>query len=114
MYDVLNTKNGYFSANGIIVHNSAADMSKKAMLAVHNNEELNELKGKLLIPVHDELIIKAPLRYAKEVKTIFATAMEKAADDKLTIPISCDVTVSYSWYGDELNLDEELNELKDK
>jgi hypothetical protein len=39
--------------------------------------------------------------------------METAARPKLTIPISCDVVNSFSWYGEELNLDDILGDLED-
>lgn len=113
MYDVCNTKNGRFVANGFVVHNSAAEMTKKSMIKVDNDERLNALDCQLIIPVHDELIVQAPLRNAREVKERFAHDMETAAIDKLTIPISCDVTVSFEWYGDELDLDKELEGLSD-
>jgi len=95
------------------VQGSAADMSKKAMVAVNTDDRLRSLGGKVIIPVHDELILQAPLRYSREVATRFANDMSHAADDKLTIPISCDVEISYEWYGQSLDLDEELAGLKD-
>ena len=53
MYDVCNTKNGYFVADGLIVHNSAASMSKRAMIKIYNDKEINDLGFKMLIAVHD-------------------------------------------------------------
>jgi intein/homing endonuclease len=111
MYDVCNTDRGYFIADGITTHNSAADMSKKAMIKVDNDEALKEIGGKLVIPVHDELIIIVPLRYAREAKQLFAYDMEHAAEDRLKIPIKCDVTVSDRWYGEETDLETELKGL---
>lgn len=113
MYDVCNTKNGYFVANNLITHNSAADMSKLALVKIKKDEELEKRGVKLIIPVHDEILIETPLRYARYVKNRFAEDMQTAAKPKLTIPISCDVTSSERWYGDELDLNEELKELED-
>lgn len=81
-------------------------MSKKAMLLVGNDKRLSELGFKLLIPVHDELIAQCPIKNVKECSERFAQLMSDAAKDKLEVPISCDVTHSYEWYGDELNLEE--------
>lgn len=83
------------------IQGSAADMSKKAMIAVAENEEFNELGGRLLIVVHDEIIIECPKKNAKRVEKLFAELMSNCATDKLTIPIKCDVTTSECWYGKE-------------
>lgn len=95
------------------VQGSAADMSKLALIKIRADEELNKRGVKTIIPVHDEILIETPLRYAKFVKKQFANDMETAARPVLTIPISCDVVSSDKWYGDELNLDEILEGLDD-
>ena len=79
-------------------------MSKRAMIAVHNDKILRELKFKLLIAVHDELIGECPIENAKICKERFAELMEEAAYDKLDIPIKCDVACSYEWYGEEIEV----------
>lgn len=111
MYDVCNTNKGYFIANNLVTHNSAADMSKLALIKIHNDEELNKRDVKTVIPVHDEILIEVPLRYAKFVKKRFAEDMETAAKPKLTIPVSCDVVSAIGWYHDELDIDKELGDL---
>lgn len=113
MYDVCNTNKGYFIANGLVTHNSSADMSKLALIKIRADELLKERGVRTIIPVHDEILIEAPLRYARFVKKQFAHDMETAARPRLTIPISCDVESSDRWYGEELNLDEVLSEFDD-
>lgn len=93
------------------VQGSAADMSKRALVKIHNDETLKKHGVKPIIPVHDEILIETPLRYAKFVKNQFAHDMETAALPELTIPISCDVTSAERWYGDELDLDMAVNGL---
>lgn len=88
------------------IQGSAADMSKKAMLAVGNDERLKELGFQLLIPVHDELIGQCPIENAKECEQRFAQLMSEAAKDRLEVPISCDVTITREWYGNEIDLEE--------
>ena len=88
------------------IQGSASDMTKKAMILVGNDERLKELGFRLLIPVHDELIAECPLRNAVECEKRFANLMSIAAKDKLEVPISCDVTVTKEWYGDEIELEE--------
>ena len=86
------------------IQGSAADMSKKAMLLVGNDQRLKELGFRLLIPVHDELIGECPLENAKEAKERFARLMSDAAKDKLEVPISCDVEVTKAWYGEPIEV----------
>ena len=86
------------------IQGSAADMTKKALVAINNNARLKELGCQLLIPVHDEIIIQCPIENAKEVKYLFAKTMEDCAKDKLHIPISCDVECSYAWYGESIDI----------
>lgn len=95
------------------VQGSASDMSKKAMIAVNTDDALKAIKGQVIIPVHDELILQAPLRNARVAKQLFAFDMEHAAEDRLTVPIKCDVTVAERWYGAELDLNKELEGLSD-
>lgn len=114
MYDVCNTERGYFVANGVVTHNSAADMSKKALIKLNNDERLRALHGKPIIPIHDEVILSSPFRYAREVEKRFAYDMETAATDKLHLDISTDVTVTFNWYGKELDLDKELSDFEEE
>ncbi|MBQ8218441.1 MAG: hypothetical protein IJZ79_01490 [Bacilli bacterium] len=95
------------------VQGSAADMSKLALIKIHDDDELSKRGVKTIIPVHDEILIETPLRYARYVKARFAHDMETAAKPKLTIPVSCDVTSSDRWYGEELDLDAALVGLED-
>ena len=88
------------------IQGSAADMTKKAMILVGNDNRLKELGFQILIPVHDELIAQCPIENAVECKKRFAQLMSDAAKDRLEVPISCDVACSYQWYGDEIELEE--------
>ena len=88
------------------IQGSAADMTKKAMILVGNDERLKELGFKLLIPVHDELIAECPIENAVECKKLFAQLMSDAAKDRLEVPISCDVACSYQWYGEEIEVED--------
>lgn len=86
-----------------IVQGSASDMTKKALIAIHRDEELRALGAKILIPVHDEVIIQAPLRNVEKARELFKYDMEHAAEDRLPQGlIKCDVTVSEKWGGDEI------------
>lgn len=88
------------------IQGSASDMTKKAMILLGNDKRLKELGFKLLIPIHDELLAQCPIENAKKCSDRFSQLMSSAAKDKLQVPIYCDVTHSYAWYGEELNLEE--------
>lgn len=94
------------------VQGSSADMSKLACIKIYNDEELKNRGVKLIIPVHDEILIETPLRYAKYVKERFAEDMCTAPKPKLDIPMECDVVSAFGWYHDELDLDKELEGLE--
>ena len=93
------------------VQGSAADMSKLALIKIYLDEELRKRKVKLIIPVHDEILVETPLRYARYVKHRFAEDMMTAARPVLTIPVKCDVESSIRWYDKGIDLDAELKGL---
>ena len=98
MFDVCDTENGYFIADGIVVHNSAATMSKKAMIKVYNDDILKELDFKTLIAVHDELIGECPREYADAVADRLTELMKHAAEPEVVVPFKCDPTIEKCWY----------------
>lgn len=84
------------------IQGSAADLTKLAMIKLHNNQELKELGFRMLIPVHDEIIAECPKENAKECSKLLADTMSQAAESILGMPISCDVVLTNCWYGDEI------------
>ena len=86
------------------IQGTAADMTKLAMIALYNDKRLNELGFRMLVPIHDEILAECPIENAAECKERFAKLMSEAPGDKFTIPISCDVEVSYCWYGDKVEV----------
>lgn len=95
------------------VQGSSADMSKKALVKIYTDEELVKRGVKIIIPVHDEILLETPLRYAKFVKKQFAYDMCEAPQPDLGIPMSVDVVSANGWYHEELDLDKELEEIND-
>lgn len=86
------------------IQGTAADQSKLAMIKIANDERLKELGFRMLIPVHDEIIAECPKEYARECRDRFKMLMETSGGEAFTIPISCDVSVTERWYGEELDL----------
>jgi DNA polymerase I-like protein with 3'-5' exonuclease and polymerase domains len=85
------------------IQGSAADMTKIAGAIINNNKRLKELGFRLLIPIHDEYLAECPRENAKECAKLFSDCMCAAAE-KLNLPISCDVEVTYRWYGEPINI----------
>jgi DNA polymerase I-like protein with 3'-5' exonuclease and polymerase domains len=86
------------------IQGSAADLTKAAMISLHNNKRLKELGFRMLIPVHDEIIAECPEENLKECAELLAQTMSDAAAQILDMPINCDVACSYQWYGEELKI----------
>ena len=81
-----------------IIQGSAADMTKMAILRLSEDEEWNRIKGRLLVPVHDELICEVPIEHWKEGGRLLSKLMSDAGQF-LPFPINCDVETSLRWYG---------------
>lgn len=74
---------------------SAADIVKIAMINVYNQLKNNNLKAKLILQIHDELLIDCPVEEEAAVRQIVKDAMEGAY--KLKVPLTVDIESSYRW-----------------
>lgn len=83
------------------IQGGAASMSKKAMIAIHNDEVMKYLGFRLLIAVHDELIGEAPIKNAEKAAERLSELMIEAAKPECVIPMKCDTTLENSWYESE-------------
>ena len=86
------------------IQGSASDMTKLAMIKINNDKRLKELGFRILIPIHDELLVECPKENAHECKERFAQLMSEAPGEKFTIPISCDVECGERWYGEKIDV----------
>ena len=80
------------------VQGGAATMSKKAMIRVHHDEELNRLGFRLMLAVHDELIGECPQENAEQVADRLCELMKSAAVPECVTPFKCDPTIERVWY----------------
>ncbi len=78
------------------IQGSAADIIKLAMVRVYNRLKAENLRARLILQVHDELIVEAPDEETEEVKHILKEEMENAM--KLEVPLTVDMAVGHSWY----------------
>ncbi|MBR2391196.1 MAG: DNA polymerase I [Clostridia bacterium] len=74
---------------------TAADIIKIAMVNTFNALKNSGLKAKLIMQVHDELIIDCPVDEVDEVSKLLKREMENAT--KLDVPLVIDLTSSYRW-----------------
>ncbi|MGN8913667.1 DNA polymerase I [Anaerofustis butyriciformans] len=78
------------------IQGSAADIIKLAMINVESEIKKRNLKSKLILQVHDELIIDAPENEVMEVKEILKDKMENAV--KMDCPLKADINVGKNWF----------------
>ena len=78
------------------IQGTAADIMKIAMINVHNELLDKNLKAKIVLQVHDEMMIEAPIEEAEEVKKIVKEQMESAIT--LKVPLIADVSEADNWY----------------
>ncbi len=91
-----NTKNfGERVAMNMPIQGTAADIMKIAMNNLYMKFKENNLKSKIVMQVHDELIVEATLDELEQVKEYMKYAMENAA--KLKMPLAIDINVGNSW-----------------
>lgn len=78
------------------IQGTAADIMKIAMIDVFNKLKENNLKSKIVLQVHDELIIEVVKEEMQEVKNILKTSMENAC--KLKVPLIAELSEASNWY----------------
>ncbi len=78
------------------IQGSAADIIKIAMVRVFEKLRKGNYKSKLLLQVHDELIIEAPEEEKDEVVKLLKDTMEDAV--KLNLPLKVDINIGENWY----------------
>lgn len=101
-YKIEAAKREVFNA---IIQGSAAELTKMAMLKLENDPEWKRIRGRLIIPVHDELIVEVPFEYRKKGAEILSRCMAEAGSF-FPFPLTCDVETTFRWYG--LGVDEIL------
>lgn len=78
------------------IQGTAADIIKIAMVAVYKRLKTEGLKSKLILQVHDELIVEAPKDEAERVCKILTEEMTGAYS--LSVPLIADAAVGENWY----------------
>lgn len=83
-------------ARNMPIQGTAADIIKIAMVRVYNRLEREKLKARLIMQIHDELIVEAPENEREQVVQIVREEMENAC--KMKVCLTADVHWGKSWY----------------
>ncbi len=78
------------------IQGTAADIIKIAMVRVHDRLQEEGLKSRLILQVHDELLVEARLEEAGRVEQILTEEMQQAAE--LKVPLEIDMHRGNNWY----------------
>lgn len=84
------------------IQGTAADITKKAMVAVGQSQLLKDLGYKMLMCVHDELIGQCPEDNMSEVAIEKERLMINCCTDKISIPMKVDMEISRRWTGESI------------
>ena len=77
------------------VQGTSADVIKVAMINLHREMDKRQLKSKMLLQVHDELIFEVPEEELEEMKTLVPQIMSTAL--KLSVPLKVDIKTGNNW-----------------
>ena len=78
------------------IQGTAADIMKIAMIKVKKEIEKRSLKAKIVLQVHDEMMVEAPTSEKDEIQEIMKECMESAT--KLKVPLIAEISEANNWY----------------
>jgi hypothetical protein len=86
------------------------------MIQIHNSQELKDLDAKLVMTIHDEVMLECPALYAEQASEILPRIMIDAAAPYIDVPMKCDPAVESRWYTGEyaVAIQSEFKKLTDK
>ena len=87
---------GQRAAMNTPIQGTAADIMKIAMINVLRELKAKNMKSKIVLQVHDEMMIEAPLEEVENVKDLLKKCMENAC--KLRVPLIAEVAEATDWY----------------
>ncbi len=78
------------------IQGSAADIIKKAMIDLNEKLKVEKMQARMLLQVHDELILEAPREEIDKLKEIVPAMMENTVE--LRVPLKVDYAYGESWF----------------
>lgn len=80
------------------IQGGAADVVIAAMVKLHRNEKLKNLGFKILLQVHDEVILEGPEEHAEEALELTIKDMESPFDYEFKVKLEVDAKIGNNWY----------------
>jgi DNA polymerase-1 len=77
------------------VQGSSADIIKIAMINLHREMEKRNLKSKMVLQIHDELLFEVPEEEVEEMKSLVVELMSGAFE--LCVPVKIDIKLGRNW-----------------
>lgn len=78
------------------IQGTAADIMKIAMITLYHELNKRKLQSKILLQIHDELLLQVKEEEKQEVKDLLKTSMENAM--KLKVPLKVELSEAKNWY----------------
>ena len=78
------------------IQGTAADIMKIAMIKVYNEIKSRKLKSKIILQVHDEMMVETPIEEKEEMINIMKKCIESAT--KLEVPLIAEISDAENWY----------------
>lgn len=88
----------------------AADVMKLSIIAVGGDDRIRSLGGKLLLTVHDELILECPKEHAIKIAGYMIDDMVGVVDIKVPMKVDAEIYTDGRWYGDSIKVKKKGNE----
>ena len=96
MYDVVNSTSKQFMANGLITHNSSADITKRALRLLH--DRLRDTTACVVNVIHDEIVVETDAGQAAEIAQIVEDSMCKAGAEYVKkVPVKVETEIADEW-----------------
>jgi len=83
-------------ARNMPIQGTAADIIKIAMVRVDERLKRENMQARLILQVHDELIVEAPEAESEKAAKILQEEMENAV--ALSVPLTADAAIGKTWY----------------
>ncbi len=83
-------------ARNMPIQGSAADIIKIAMIRVYDRLKKENMKSRLILQVHDELIVEAPEEEAEKAAQLLSEEMQNAVS--LSVPLTADSGIGKTWF----------------
>lgn len=90
-------KNAHRQVLNAVIQGSAGDILKLAMIEIAKNERLKEIGARMVLTIHDEVIIEAPEEHKDEAGKLLSDTMKNVGYKMLGIPMKCDVEEMKRW-----------------